>query len=76
MAELVDQPKKVREGEELDGPKLEAYLKSKVPGLEGTMRVAQFPGARRTSRTPSPSTTPTSCSAVRPSARSRRVATT
>lgn len=44
MAELVDQPRNVRAGEELDGPKLEAYLKSKVPGLEGSMRVAQFPG--------------------------------
>jgi aminoglycoside phosphotransferase (APT) family kinase protein len=30
-------------GEELDIPRLEAYLKSAIPGLEGSLKVLQFP---------------------------------
>lgn len=33
----------VRSGEELDWPRLARYLRERLPGLEGTMRVAQFP---------------------------------
>lgn len=33
----------IRAGEELDAPKLEAYLRERIPGLEGPMEVLQFP---------------------------------
>jgi aminoglycoside phosphotransferase (APT) family kinase protein len=38
-----DQPTKIREGEELDVPKLEAFLKEALPGLEGPLVITQFP---------------------------------
>lgn len=40
----IDQPREVRGGEELNKEKLERFLKSKLPQLEGTMLVKQFPG--------------------------------
>ena len=33
----------VREGEEIDARGVDAFLKEKIPGLEGEMRVRQFP---------------------------------
>ncbi len=33
----------VREGEEIDAARVEPFLKEKIPGLEGEMRVLQFP---------------------------------
>ncbi|WP_027357981.1 phosphotransferase family protein [Desulforegula conservatrix] len=33
----------VRQGEDLDTEKVGAYLKNKIPGLEGEMKVGQFP---------------------------------
>jgi aminoglycoside phosphotransferase (APT) family kinase protein len=34
---------KVRPGEDLDWPKVAAYLKARLPGLEGELEVLQFP---------------------------------
>lgn len=39
----IDTPKPIRAGEELDLARLDAYLKSAIPDLEGTLEVAQFP---------------------------------
>lgn len=33
----------VREGEEIDAARVETVLKERIPGLEGEMRVLQFP---------------------------------
>ncbi len=33
----------VREGEEIDEARVDAFLKERIPGLEGEMRVLQFP---------------------------------
>ena len=33
----------MREGEELDAARVETFLKEKIPGLEGEMKVRQFP---------------------------------
>jgi len=33
----------VREGEEIDAERVESFLKEQIPGLEGEMRVLQFP---------------------------------
>jgi aminoglycoside phosphotransferase (APT) family kinase protein len=41
--DLLDQPRRVREGEELNAVKLLAYLREHVPGLKGTLVVEQFP---------------------------------
>lgn len=41
---IQDQAGDVRPGEELDIPAVEAWLKARVNGLEGDMRVSQFPG--------------------------------
>lgn len=43
MTTPLDTPRPIREGEELDLGKLEAYLKDNLPGLNGTLEVAQFP---------------------------------
>jgi len=43
MSEFLDQPRAVREGEELDAPKLETHLKGAMPGLEGPLSIEQFP---------------------------------
>ncbi len=43
-ASLLDAPGAVRGGEELDGARVDAFLKAAVPGLSGTPAIAQFPG--------------------------------
>lgn len=43
MSDFMDAPKKIREGEELDTAKLEAYLKDTIPGLNGELSIQQFP---------------------------------
>jgi aminoglycoside phosphotransferase (APT) family kinase protein len=43
MQVQLDSPKAVREGESLDLPRLETYLKDAIPGLDGPLEVAQFP---------------------------------
>ncbi len=40
---IVDRARAVRQGEELDTTKLEAYLKEYIPGLEDSLVVEQFP---------------------------------
>ncbi|PID42343.1 MAG: phosphotransferase family protein [Gammaproteobacteria bacterium] len=40
----IDEAKSIREGEELDQVKVDAYLKSQIPGLVGELKVKQFPG--------------------------------
>ena len=42
-AELLDQPQKTRPGEELDGAKLEAFLRQALPGLDGPTEIEQYP---------------------------------
>ena len=41
--QLRDHTRPVREGEQLDGSKLLAYLRARVPDLEGPLEVEQFP---------------------------------
>jgi aminoglycoside phosphotransferase (APT) family kinase protein len=41
--ELLDRPRKVREGEQLDAARLLAYLRERMPELEGPLEVEQFP---------------------------------
>src|SRR5438552_4110076 len=41
--QLLDQPRSVRSGEELDAQKLEALLKGRFPDLTGELKVEQFP---------------------------------
>ena len=44
-AVLLDEPAAVREGEELDGPRLDAFLRARIPGLpDGVPAVRQFAG--------------------------------
>ncbi|HEY0376454.1 MAG TPA: phosphotransferase family protein [Pyrinomonadaceae bacterium] len=40
---LIDKPREVREGEQLDLPKLLAYLRDKLPDIEGEAEVRQYP---------------------------------
>lgn len=40
---LSDKSRSVREGEELDGARLHAYLREQIPGLEGALKIEQFP---------------------------------
>ena len=40
---LLDSPRPVRDGEQLDTDKLLAYLRDKLPELDGTVEVKQFP---------------------------------
>jgi len=40
--DILDQPRTVRPGEELDVAALEAYLTREIPGLEGALEVDQF----------------------------------
>lgn len=40
---LIDQPQPTRPGEELDAPKLEAWLKERFPELQGAITITQFP---------------------------------
>lgn len=41
--QLLDNPRPVRDGEQLDGAKLLTYLRRKLPDLDGEMEVKQFP---------------------------------
>jgi aminoglycoside phosphotransferase (APT) family kinase protein len=41
--QLRDRPRPVRVGEQLDASKLLAYLRTRMPGLDGTLEVEQFP---------------------------------
>lgn len=41
---LTDQSTRIREGEELDPALIDPYLKARIPGLQGTPRISQFPG--------------------------------
>ena len=38
-----DEPRAVRAGEELDAARLSAYLRERLPGVEGDAEVKQFP---------------------------------
>src|SRR5215212_8754439 len=40
---LPDNPRAVRDGEQLDAAKLLNYLRDKMPGVDGEMEVKQFP---------------------------------
>ncbi|OQX63709.1 MAG: phosphotransferase family protein [Desulfococcus sp. 4484_241] len=40
---VVDTPKEVRSGEELDIPRLSEFLKKNIPGITGSVSVKQFP---------------------------------
>src|SRR4051794_38231657 len=42
-ATVLDQPQQVRSGEELDGQRLEAFLKMRLPELTGSLVIEQFP---------------------------------
>lgn len=41
---LTDQSTEIRAGEELDAALIDSYLKTQIPGLEGTPHISQFPG--------------------------------
>lgn len=41
--QLLDNPRPVRDGEQLDGAKLLTYLRDKLPNLDGEIEVKQFP---------------------------------
>jgi aminoglycoside phosphotransferase (APT) family kinase protein len=41
---LIDQAGAVRAGEELDGAAVDAFVKARLPGLEGRPEITQFPG--------------------------------
>lgn len=43
MTALLDEPRSVRPGEELDIPKLQHYLKGVIPGISEEVEVQQFP---------------------------------
>jgi aminoglycoside phosphotransferase (APT) family kinase protein len=40
----IDKTKPIREGEDFETAKVEAFLKAAIPGLEGALTVEQFPG--------------------------------
>jgi len=40
---LIDKPKEIRAGEELDNNALDSYLKQQFPGLQGDINIKQFP---------------------------------
>ena len=42
VKEMIDQPKEIRQGEELDLQKLEVYLKEHLGGFEGGLEVKQI----------------------------------
>jgi aminoglycoside phosphotransferase (APT) family kinase protein len=42
--EYIDKTQPIREGEEFDLVKVEAFLKDSIPGLQGKLTVEQFPG--------------------------------
>lgn len=39
----IDEPTSIRQGEEIDGERVGSYLKDTIPGLEGEVRIRQFP---------------------------------
>jgi aminoglycoside phosphotransferase (APT) family kinase protein len=41
--QLLDSPRPVRDGEQLDAAKLLAYLRGQMPGLDGVVEIRQFP---------------------------------
>ncbi len=41
---LIDEPRAVRHGDELDVAKVDAYLRALDPSLEGPLEIAQYPG--------------------------------
>jgi aminoglycoside phosphotransferase (APT) family kinase protein len=41
--QLLDSPRPVRDGEELDGAKLSEYLGERMPGLDSPLEIEQFP---------------------------------
>lgn len=41
--EVLDRPRAIRSGEELDAPRLEAFLKQAIPNLSGPLEISQFP---------------------------------
>ena len=41
---LNDQSTQIRPGEELDASLIDPYLKAHIPGLQGTLKISQFPG--------------------------------
>ncbi len=41
--QMIDEPKEIRQGEELDKSKLENYLKNQLPELNGELKILQFP---------------------------------
>jgi len=43
MSDHIDRPGAVRDGEQLDIDRVEAYLKDTIPGLEGPLTLAQYP---------------------------------
>ena len=43
MKDHIDRPGAVRNGEQLDLSRVEAFLKDSIPGLEGPLRLEQFP---------------------------------
>jgi aminoglycoside phosphotransferase (APT) family kinase protein len=43
MADVIDTPRPVRKGEELDASRLEGYLRKHLPGFEGPVTIEQFP---------------------------------
>lgn len=42
--DLVDKPREIRPGEELDEAKVESFLKANIPGLSGKIEIRQYPG--------------------------------
>src|SRR5277367_5022289 len=43
MSDLLDQPAKIRTGEELDAAKLEPYLRQHLPGESRDLQIHQYP---------------------------------
>jgi len=41
---VIDQSTRIREGEQLDVQRVDAYLKGQLPQLEGELHISQFPG--------------------------------
>lgn len=41
---LTDQASQIREGEELDAVRVDAYLKGQLQDLQGPLTISQFPG--------------------------------
>ena len=46
--DFIDKAVDIREGEELDLNRVEAFLRDSIPGLEGEIAIRQFPGGYST----------------------------